>query len=286
MRPIDVISDEGPMRTVLFVVLDSLRWDSFQFAHTPVIDDACNLSEERTSYASWTLPSHACLFSGLLPFRSEPGFAAAATYRSDFLFWSQAFTGDTARASAIFPGMSVAAMAERCGWAAHARVSMPVLSPESGPRYGFPNYELSPQGAGLGAQVSSIRLAGDRPNFIFINAGETHYPYMLPNSRLPRLPGAHGVASRDLASGVNVSNHDYRLMFSDDDFSEMAKAQIRAVEIADHRIGVVIDTLPRPLMLVVTSDHGELFGEGGMFGHGPFFHPALFQVPLAVGVLQ
>ncbi|WP_369199232.1 hypothetical protein [Streptomyces sp. PU-14G] len=285
-QPRSVLADAEAPRTVLVVVLDSLRWDSFHVARTPVIDEVCSLAEKRMSYATWTLPSHACLFSGLLPYRSRPGVAAAATYREDFLFWSQAFTGNPGQAGTIHPDMSVAAMAERCGWSSHARVSMPVLRPEAGLRHGFTDYELSPQGGGLGAQISSIRLAGNRPNFLFINAAETHYPYMLPKSRLPRLPGAHGVAERDLSCGSVGSDQDYRLTFSDDDYLEMKSAQIRALEVADRRIGAALESLPGPLALVVTADHGELFGEDGMFGHGPFQHPDLFEIPLAMGVLQ
>ncbi|WP_406455768.1 hypothetical protein OG782_28720 [Streptomyces sp. NBC_00876] len=279
-------TDTGQVRTVLVVVLDSLRWDSFQEARTPVIDEVCSFTEQRMSYASWTLPSHSCLFSGLLPWRPEPGRAAAATYRDDFLFWSHLLTGDGKHAGNFHPTMSLAGMAEECGWSAHARVSMPVLRPEAGLRHGFPDYVLSPQGSGLGAQVSSIRLADDRPNLVFINAAETHYPFMLPKSRLPRLPGAHGVAGRDLAAGSTGPSDGYLLTFSDDDYLEMKAAQIRAVEVADRRLGAVIEQLPKPLAVVVTADHGELFGEDGMFGHGPYFHPALFQVPLTMGVVS
>ncbi|MFD7708864.1 hypothetical protein ACFV6E_08900 [Streptomyces sp. NPDC059785] len=283
--PVQLAAESGTPRTVLVVVLDSLRWDTFQEARTPVIDEVCSFSEQRMSYASWTLPSHSCLFSGLLPWLAAPGRAAAGTYRDDFLFWSHVLGGDDKHASNFHPEMSLATMAERCGWSAHARVSMPVLRPEAGLRHGFPDYELSPQGSGLGAQVSSIQLADDRPNLLFINAAETHYPFMLPKSRLPKIPGAHGVAGRDLADGSSGPEDGYRLTFSADDYHEMKAAQIRAAEIADRRLGAVIEQLPKDLLVIVTADHGELFGEDGMFGHGPYFHPALFQVPLAMGVV-
>lgn len=284
--PLEVVAEAGPLRTVLFVVLDSLRWDSFVRAQTPVIDEVCSYAEQRTSYASWTLPSHACLFAGLLPWREKPGEAAAATYHDDVLFWLRTFAGEGAQTGAFHPEMSLAVMAKRCGWSAHARVSMPVLRPESGLRHYFSDYELSPQGTGIGAQVSSVRLSDERPNLIFVNAAETHYPYMLPRSRLPRMPGVHGVASRALADGCHEPGTSYTLTFSDEDYCEMRAAQVRAVEVADRRLGAVIEQLPKPLMTIVTADHGELFGEDGLFGHGPYFHSVLFQVPLAIGVVR
>ena len=34
----------------------------------------------------------------------------------------------------------------------------------------------------------------------------------------------------------------------------------------------------------MTSDHGELFGEGGYFGHGPIAHEKVFEVPFVEGL--
>jgi glucan phosphoethanolaminetransferase (alkaline phosphatase superfamily) len=32
------------------------------------------------------------------------------------------------------------------------------------------------------------------------------------------------------------------------------------------------------------ADHGEAFGEGGYFGHGPVMHEAAFAVPFLEGI--
>ena len=39
-------------------------------------------------------------------------------------------------------------------------------------------------------------------------------------------------------------------------------------------------------VLVITSDHGELFGEEGYFGHGPIQHDKVFEVPFVEGKLR
>jgi len=36
----------------------------------------------------------------------------------------------------------------------------------------------------------------------------------------------------------------------------------------------------------VTSDHGELFGEEGYFGHGPIMHEKVFEVPFIEGKIK
>jgi arylsulfatase A-like enzyme len=59
------------------------------------------------------------------------------------------------------------------------------------------------------------------------------------------------------------------------------------IAVADHAIGEVFATLREQgrydrALILVTSDHGEMFGEHGMFGHGsPPFEP-MVHVPLLV----
>jgi arylsulfatase A-like enzyme len=48
----------------------------------------------------------------------------------------------------------------------------------------------------------------------------------------------------------------------------------------------LFDLLPANTYVTVTSDHGELFGEGGYFGHGPIQHDLVFEVPLIEGQLR
>ena len=48
----------------------------------------------------------------------------------------------------------------------------------------------------------------------------------------------------------------------------------------------LFDLLPANTYITVTADHGELFGEGGYFGHGPIQHDKVFEVPLVEGQLR
>jgi arylsulfatase A-like enzyme len=48
----------------------------------------------------------------------------------------------------------------------------------------------------------------------------------------------------------------------------------------------LFDTVPAGTWIVVTADHGELFGEGGFFGHGPIMHEKVFEVPFIEGLLR
>ncbi len=55
------------------------------------------------------------------------------------------------------------------------------------------------------------------------------------------------------------------------------------VEHVDGLIGELFDIAPRNTHFIITADHGELFGEGGYFGHGPIMHEKCFEVPFLEG---
>jgi hypothetical protein len=274
------------LKTVAYIVLDSMRQDSFEAARTPNIDRLCPLQERRHSYATWTQPSHSCLLSGLLPFVSRPNSLAADTYTEDLALWSEALAGDPAKQAGFAPDFSLARFARASGWHTIGQVAMPVLNEQTCFSRGFHSYGLTETGGHLGAQVEYVlELVNSERQFIFINCGDTHYPYLLPKSQLPRISGLNGVAQGRF--GSNLQSHPRApLPFTIGDYRDMHASQIAAVERADRFLQHLVDALPKPMLLIVTSDHGELFGEEGYFGHGPFFHPLLFAVPVAMGVVS
>jgi len=276
------------IRSVAFVVADSLRWDSFQEASKPVIDRWAPRQAKRFSYASWTQPSHSCLLSGLLPHQSLAGTLAAATYASDHSLWAYVLAGDEGARRHLYPEFCLPLMAQRCGWRTIGRVALPILNQSTSFSRGFDDYALAPPGSNLGAQIESLSFSlSPGKNFIFINAGETHYPYLLPRARMPRISGMHGTLARHLEIGSDEAVRSLEeVEFSSQDMAAMHASQVKAMELVDKRIENLLNLLPKPVFLLIVSDHGELFGEDGFFGHGPFFHRMLFEVPLAAGVVK
>jgi hypothetical protein len=100
---------------------------------------------------------------------------------------------------------------------------------------------------------------------------------------MPHLSGIHGAAKLQCPGEAPTVT---RLPFTPEEMRELHRAQVRALETADQALEGLVDNLPKPLLLVVASDHGELFGEAGYFGHGPFAHPLLMEVPLAMGIVR
>ena len=54
----------------------------------------------------------------------------------------------------------------------------------------------------------------------------------------------------------------------------------------DGVIAELYDMVPKDTYVIVTSDHGELFGELGYFGHGPIMHEKCFEVPYLEGKIR
>ncbi len=75
------------MRNLVFITLDSCRYDSWTAA-APTALARLGPVERRYSFATWTAPSHYNLLTGLLPHTSPPHVFASEYYKEDFLRYS------------------------------------------------------------------------------------------------------------------------------------------------------------------------------------------------------
>jgi arylsulfatase A-like enzyme len=167
-------------------------------------------------------------------------------------------------------------------------VSMPVLNRHTPVNRDFDSYELMPTHNDMAAMLPEMSFDSERPTFYLLNVGETHYPYALPDEdpdRWPRISGVHGVFKR-LDEGSEDQPHptEPREFFDQERLQELRDRQVRAVEYLDGVFARLFDLLPDDTWVVVTSDHGELFGEDQYFGHGPIAHEKVLEVPFVEGL--
>jgi hypothetical protein len=62
-------------------------------------------------------------------------------------------------------------------------------------------------------------------------------------------------------------------------FGNNMDAQVKALEEVDKLFPELIDLIPKPCHFFIMSDHGECFGENGLWGHG-FYHPKVMEIPM------
>ncbi|WP_218079339.1 sulfatase-like hydrolase/transferase [Anthocerotibacter panamensis] len=265
---------------LVYIIMDSCRFDSYQAATTPNLD-RLGQAERRYSYASWTSPSHYALLMGMVPHTSPKGVFASEVYKQEFAKWIDRLAIPDLSFKTFVPHLSLPKVLQDQGYETIARVSMPVLNQLTSINRFFDDYKLMPSHNDFAGMVREIEFPDEDPRFYFLNLGETHYPYMLSGEDLPRISGVHGVF-KNLDNDQSV---DEKTFFEIEEMERLQAQQIRCVEYIDGLIGKLFSKCPPNTHLIVTADHGELFGEGGYFGHGPVMHEKCFEVPFLEGLL-
>jgi len=130
------------------------------------------------------------------------------------------------------------------------------------------------------------RTQQERPFFAFLNYYDAHFPYQLPPGRLHRF-------------GVEPSDSHERLLIQDWGLLDKTIVSPKGVAFAaaayddciadiDERLGKLVDDLGRRgvlerTWLIIASDHGESFGEhAGCFCHGTSLYDTELHVPLLI----
>lgn len=264
--------------SLVIVVFDSCRYDTFVEAAPPMISRLGPI-QRRYSYASWTSPSHFNLLMGLMPHASPTGVYASGVYKDEFSSWARRLGIPGMGFRELVPHLWLPTFLRARGYQTRALVSLPVLNEATPLSTGFDHYELMERHNDMAAMVD--RLSFDGPSFTLLNVGETHYPYALPDEpeeRWPRLSGVHGVVRDPDCAAPDA-------FFQPAQMEELRNRQVAAVRHLDGVVGRLLELVPGGTWITITSDHGELFGEDGFFGHGPILHDKVFEVPFVEGVV-
>ncbi len=280
----DLFKGSDKLNNLVLIVFDSCRWDAYQAARTPNLDRIAQ-AERRYSYASWTSPSHYTFLMGMIPHLSPKGVFASNVYRDEFALWSRRLNLEDVEFGKFVPQLSLPHFLKQQGYWCEGWVSLPVLNPMTSLSAHFDKYELAPSHNDLSRIFAELNFRDDQPSFFFINTGETHYPYLLPGETaddLPHISGVHGVFKhleeflKDPSEFVKDRKQDE--FFTPAQFKAFYEKQIVCVEHLDRVMGEFMERCPRNTWFMIMSDHGELFGEEGYFGHGPIFHEKVFEV--------
>lgn len=268
------LAAEPKRRSYLLFVLDTVRADAVSSwgevdGTTPTID---RLAAEGVRYrrahsnAPWTLPSHASLFTGLDSHRHGVNWNATRA-RDDLVTVAERFRD--------------------AGWETVGFSENPWLAGGFNVNQGFEHYVLlGPKLRRLeGALAEWLRGRDpERPFFLFVNVVDAHTPYRVRDEN-PFLP--EGVRAEE-AAAVSQERGDY--MCRPGQSRELAILRglyLGGVRAADTKLDyllAILDVLGlrEDLVTVVTSDHGEHFGERARIGHVAGVDQPLIHVPLVV----
>ncbi len=129
----------------------------------------------------------------------------------------------------------------------------------------------------------SQRRQPDRPFFAFLNYFDAHYPYLVSKEHVHRF-GSRPKDPQEWDLIENWRSAD-KAKLSVQDIAFARNAYDSCVADLDEQLGLLLDDLDSLGVLertwvIITSDHGESFGEHGGFGHGGSLYQTELHVPL------
>ncbi|TDI93313.1 MAG: DUF229 domain-containing protein [Caldithrix sp.] len=287
---------------VLLIVLDTVRSKSLSLygydrKTSPQLEQLAEsgLTFERAwSPSPWTLPAHGSLLTGRFPFE------LSASWQNPL--------DDT------YPTLAEV-LSERGYSTAGFIANLTFCTSRHGINRGFIHYEDYPRSLGMfalnsyfghkifrkinntfGPQKTIVykdaamvnkdfldwysKKKDQRPFFVFLNYFDAHSPYLSPEpfdgmfgpkTPLPSLGDA-------AAPWWNFTMEQKQVLLD---------AYEEAIAYVDHELGLLLYELKQQgildkTLVIVTSDHGELFGEHKLFGHGNSLYRSLLHVPLLI----
>jgi arylsulfatase A-like enzyme len=284
------------MPNVLFIIWDTVRAASmglygYERDNTPVLEEFAARSvvfDRAITPAPWTLAAHGSMFTGHMPWELSAGWTVPLDDTHPTL--AEYLTGR--------------------GYASAAFVANYIYGPPAfGLARGFTHYRFYPLNAGIVLTSSPLlermvpianhalgtywnprrRSArkiteaflrwhadvGERPFFAFLNLFDAHDPYV-PEPPFDRRFGDPKVRRVDTGEEISPEKR-----------TDVIDAYDGAIAAVDHELGRALEELQRRgdldnTLVIVASDHGELFGEHRLYGHGNSLYLRELHVPLVV----
>ena len=294
----------GSSPDLLVLVLDTVRADhlsSYGYARatSPTLDRLARegvLFEQASSTSSYTLPSHASILTGLYPHAHhvewdtshalKPTYPTLPAVLQQHGYRTGAFSANTfyfTREHGFGRGFLHFAeyfhsLADRALRTAYGQIATRLLRGRLGWQ-DLPGRKLAED---VNEEVLDwVGRDTSRPVFVIANYLDAHDPYLPPEpfrSRFSAQPSPGGRINSKLGAPGPLSPE---VLQSEIDAYDGAIAYIDAL-LADLFEGLRLRRPGRELVIIVTSDHGEEFGEHGNLTHGHSLYREVTSVPLIV----
>ncbi|MFT5587136.1 MAG: arylsulfatase A-like enzyme [Cognaticolwellia sp.] len=299
-----VLAPAPSQPTVVLVVLDTVRADHLSVCGygrrtSPTLEalvaNGAQISCGAISPGSWTLPSHASFFTGVMPTEHRAHSISSGI---------DSFAKGGNRARPLDEKLPT--IAERFadqGYQTALVSANPVVSESMGLVRGFQDVDVAER---FGHYTNSrwkptMDLFLDHrdptaPQFMVINIADAHQPWGAPSADM-EWTAEYG---RGVSYSKKTREGDYsRYLRGEMDplraprFEEkVTEAYDAGVFMADENLAYFLDKLllmgfcdTAGCRVVITSDHGEMLGEHGLLDHGHYAYQSNVEVPLIIAQL-
>lgn len=250
-------------QSILFITLDSCRYDTFERAALPAMKQVGALHKVMAP-GNFTFASHMAMFAGFTP--------GAPTVNVPFVnpkygkIFRMGGFGGIAEPFVRLNGHNIIDGFNRAGyltigvgsagWFDPKKETSKLLNQDFQHFYHPGNtFSLNKQLDWVFSQLASK----SQPVFLFMNLGETHVPYYYENAPWEK---------KNLCVPFAADN----------DAAECARRQKACLEWVDGRLQSLLSDFQNA-NIVLTADHGDAWGEDGLWEHG-IHHPKVLEVPL------
>lgn len=261
----DGISGES----VLFITLDSCRYDTFEAARAPTLKSVGPLHKAKAP-SHFTYGSHAAMFMGFTP--GIPGMQQPILDPKFARLFKMAGAGFPGKGGEgyLLSGASIVDGFRQEGFVTLGTSSVGWFNPATKTSENlvrdFDEFNYFGEYWSIEKQVDWVERKlsefKDRNVFVFLNAGETHVPYF------------HKGATWDPDENPCVPYQ------KDDSSAECRMRQVACLEHLDSKLEPIIRRFWNSTILLC-ADHGDCWGEDGLWEHG-ISHEMTLTVPLLV----
>jgi hypothetical protein len=261
---------------IVLITIDALRADTVGALGGPakVMPNLSALAGQATwagravSPSSWTVPSMAAIFTGFQPWRARSWSSDRAVLDERFVTLPEAL--------------------KKAGYRTAGFRSNHWLQAEFGYGQGFDTFRYLREGRRAEAYLAQLQGG---PDFVWIHILPPHAPYVRRDPLLDRLDEIPPNLPKQVRPLDLEPYYDPAVALPPEQ-ERVFRAMYRLnAAYADNMLGRLLDSLKGSgqwdkTLLVVTSDHGEEFGESGQIAHGGNLGHVLVEVPLVVKLPQ
>jgi len=270
---VSVTEPQQPHQHVLLITLDSCRYDTFVRARAPYLKAIGPLHQAQApSY--FTYGSHAAMWMGFTPGLSHSHQPWLNPKAGKLFRMAHAGFGGHGSDGIQLEGANLVEGFRQLGYNTVGSGSVAWFNPNTATgrvlsqpfeHFFYPGntWSLQRQLNWLQHQINATPAG--QPLFVFLNVGETHVPYWYDQAPWPREP-----SPCQPFGGPHCSRRESR------------RRQSACLEWVDQQLEPLLEDFADHTVLVC-ADHGDCWGEDGLWEHG-ISHPATLTVPLLLRV--
>lgn len=301
--------------SVILITMDTTRQDhlscyGYSNKTTPNVDKLAQdgvLFENAHTTSSWTLPAHASLFTGLYPSRHGAYTRERDVFGNDLdakhITLAEVLSQNDYKTAGFIGGYlcsSFFGLAQGFDYYDENLINLDLefrnfLLPrmiaavisfkDLLEKYGFAGKRIAPQINRAVFNWLDKKQSG--PFFLFINYFDPHHPYLPINDIFSTPPinkfDSYVQWEKNLINSVLRCRHELTAK----EKKHLVERYDREIRQMDSSIGSLIKFLKAKdlydnTLIIVTSDHGESFGEHGLMIHSPAVYEELIKVPLII----